>query len=269
MNRKKKLVEKMIFKSLLFFSVAGALLLNGDSSNRLKITILYDNYMCEKNTKTDWGYACLIEGIERPILFDTGAKGDILEYNINSLNIKLDNVKDLFFSHNHSDHTGGMDYILKMITGAKVYMVKSTTAATEDKIKDMKCSLIRIDKETEICKNVHSTGEMGTQLKEQALIINDSKGLIILTGCSHQGVVEIVQKARSIFNKNIYFLGGGFHLMNHSKEEVEKIISTLKELGVEKCGASHCTGDNAIKLFKEAFGNNFVELGTGKVLDFN
>ncbi len=67
-------------------------------------------------------------------------------------------------------------------------------------------------------------------------------------------------------DKNIYLVCGGFHLLNKSEEEVKKIISQFKDLGVQKVGATHCTGDQAIELFKEAYKENFVKMGIGKVI---
>ena len=69
-----------------------------------------------------------------------------------------------------------------------------------------------------------------------------------------------------MLKKNVYLVFGGFHLMRHSDEQIKKIISDFRELGVEKCGATHCTGDRQIKLFREAFGENYVDIGSGRVL---
>jgi 7,8-dihydropterin-6-yl-methyl-4-(beta-D-ribofuranosyl)aminobenzene 5'-phosphate synthase len=59
---------------------------------------------------------------------------------------------------------------------------------------------------------------------------------------------------------------GGFHLKNHSPEQIEKIIHEIKELGVQKIGPTHCTGDAAVSLFKKAWGVNFISMGVGKTV---
>jgi 7,8-dihydropterin-6-yl-methyl-4-(beta-D-ribofuranosyl)aminobenzene 5'-phosphate synthase len=56
-------------------------------------------------------------------------------------------------------------------------------------------------------------------------------------------------------------------LGNKSDTELHKIIASFKELNVEKCGATHCTGDKAVAMFKKAFGENYVPMGTGKVIE--
>jgi 7,8-dihydropterin-6-yl-methyl-4-(beta-D-ribofuranosyl)aminobenzene 5'-phosphate synthase len=62
---------------------------------------------------------------------------------------------------------------------------------------------------------------------------------------------------------------GGFHLMEKSEEEMDVIISGMKALGIVKCGATHCTGDEQIKMFRDAFGENYFDLGTGNIIVIN
>ena len=61
---------------------------------------------------------------------------------------------------------------------------------------------------------------------------------------------------------------GGFHLIEHSSKQVDKIIEQFRALGVKKCGATHCTGDKAIEQFKTAYGVDYVKMGTGKIITF-
>ena len=105
---------------------------------------------------------------------------------------------------------------------------------------------------------------MGIQIKEQALLIETSQGIILITGCAHPGIVDIVKKAKDVLKKDIYLVFGGFHLVETSANQVNRIIAEFEDLGVQKVGATHCTGDEAIELFKKAYGENFVALGVGK-----
>ena len=90
-----------------------------------------------------------------------------------------------------------------------------------------------------------------------------------MTGCSHPGIVEMLKEIKSKFNKNIYTVFGGFHLLDKSDDEMKKIIADMKALGVVKCGATHCTGVRQTEMIKEAFGTNFIELGVGNIIVFN
>jgi len=87
-----------------------------------------------------------------------------------------------------------------------------------------------------------------------------------MTGCAHPGIADMVKRAKNVLNKKIYLVFGGFHLMSKSENEVKEIINQFRDLGVMNVGATHCTGDGAIKLFKEAYGENFIRMGVGKKL---
>ena len=120
-----------------------------------------------------------------------------------------------------------------------------------------------------ICTNLYSSGEFSGPIPEQALVLNTKQGLVVMTGCSHPGIVEMLKEIKSKFKKNIYLVFGGFHLLEKSDDEMKTIIDNMKALGVVKCGATHCTGERQTELIKEAFKTNFVELGVGNTIILN
>jgi 7,8-dihydropterin-6-yl-methyl-4-(beta-D-ribofuranosyl)aminobenzene 5'-phosphate synthase len=233
----------------------------------LKFTILYDNYLYEQGTKPDWGFSCLIEGTEKVILFDTGTQPDILLHNVDHLGVDLKKVETIVISHDHHDHIGGLPKVLDRNHDVSVYMPVSFAYEIVRSVESKNAEVVSVDNPVEICPNVYSTGEMGVQIKEQSLIINTKKGLIIVTGCSHQGIVNILKRAKKLFDRPIYLVFGGFHLGGMADAKVEAIIQDFNEIGVEKCGATHCTGDRPIELFKKAFGDNYAPMGTGRILE--
>jgi len=237
--------------------------------NRITITILYDNYTFSEGLKEDWGFSCIVEGAEKVILFDTGTKSDILFYNIDRLHVDPKNVELTVITHNHSDHTGGLFSFLSKNNKVSVYLPISFPEEFFERVEKTKARAIAVKDPVEICEDVFLTGEMGDSIKEQSMILNTSQGLVIITGCSHQGIVNILERAREMFDRRIYLVFGGFHLLRHSESEVKGIISRFKELGVLKVGATHCTGDKAIELFREAYGENFVRMGVGKVVSIS
>jgi len=114
-----------------------------------------------------------------------------------------------------------------------------------------------------ICQHIFTSGEFDYQIPEQALVLDTKQGLVVMTGCSHPGIVAMLEKIKADFNKNIYMVFGGFHLLQKTDKEMDSIISELKALGVVKCGATHCTGEKQIRMFKDSFGENYFELGAG------
>jgi 7,8-dihydropterin-6-yl-methyl-4-(beta-D-ribofuranosyl)aminobenzene 5'-phosphate synthase len=233
----------------------------------LRFTVLYDNYLHQEGTKTDWGFSCLIEGTEKTILFDTGTQPQILMHNVKILNVDLKKVDQIVISHIHEDHTGGLWTVLEQNPKVTVFFPVSFPPEFRRRVEGLKAKVQTVDKPLEICRNVFLTGEMGDDIKEESLIVDSPKGLIIVTGCSHQGIVNILRRAKQVVDKPIYFVFGGFHLGGKPDAEIQEIIGAFKTLGVEKCGATHCTGDQAIAMFKKAFGENYVPMGTGKVIE--
>jgi 7,8-dihydropterin-6-yl-methyl-4-(beta-D-ribofuranosyl)aminobenzene 5'-phosphate synthase len=233
----------------------------------IRFTVLYDNYLYREGTKADWGFSCLIEGTKKTILFDTGTQPQILMHNVEVLGVDLKKVDQIVISHNHDDHTGGLPAVLEKNPNITVLFPISFPAEFGRRVESLKAKARTVDQSVEICRNVYLTGEMGDEIKEQSLIIDTAKGLIIVTGCSHQGILNILKRAKEILDKPIYLVFGGFHLGRKSDAEMQEIIAGFKSLKVEKCGATHCTGDAQIAMFKKAFGENYVPMGTGRVIE--
>lgn len=246
-----------------FFLFGNTLSLEGGS---ITITILYDNYPFAEGLKTDWGFSCIIKGIEKTILFDTGTQSDILFHNVKSLNVSFKDIDLVPLSHNHGDHTGGLFAFLKENNKVTVYVPASFPNSFKQRVKDTGAKIVSVDEPVEICKNVHLTGEITGPVNEQALILDTKKGLVVITGCAHPGIAGMVKRAKEVVKKDVYLVFGGFHLRGKSEAEVKEIIRQFKEMGVQKVGATHCTGDLAIGLFKQAYGENFVPMGVGRVI---
>ena len=95
----------------------------------MKITIIYDNTAYKKSFQADWGFSCLVEVDNTPkILFDTGADGSILLSNMKKLNINPDSIEEVFISHVHFDHTGGLSAFLNVNSDVK-YMRQNRSGA--------------------------------------------------------------------------------------------------------------------------------------------
>lgn len=231
--------------------------------------VIYDNYAFRKGTVADWGFSVLLTGLEKEILFDTGTKPEIFESNIKNIGIDPRSIDLLVLSHEHLDHTGGISSFVRMKTGIPVIMPVSFSSAFKQRMTDLGLKPVLIKAPSLICKNLYTSGEFEFQIPEKALVLDTKKGLAVLTGCAHPGIINMLRKIKNDFGKNIYMVCGGFHLMNKTEEEMKIIISEMKELGIVKCGATHCTGEKQIKIFRESFGENYVELGTGNRIVVN
>ncbi len=233
------------------------------------VRVIYDNYTRVDSLTAHWGYSVVIEGLEKMILFDTGTKPDIFASNFRKMGLDASEIDLLVLSHEHGDHTGGISSFVKMKTDIPVIIPHSFTKEFKQRMDSLGLKPLLVKEPATICENLYTSGEFDFPLAEQALVLNTKQGLVVMTGCSHPGIVEMLKEIKSSFNKNIYMVFGGFHLLEKSEEEMDAIISGMKALGVVKCGATHCTGDKQIKMFRDAFGGNYFELSAGNTIEIN
>jgi 7,8-dihydropterin-6-yl-methyl-4-(beta-D-ribofuranosyl)aminobenzene 5'-phosphate synthase len=233
--------------------------------NHLSITVVYDNNPYKQELQTEWGFSAYITGAEKTILFDTGGSSILLD-NMEKLEIEPNSIDTVVLSHIHADHTGGLNSFLEKNSNIIIYPLQSFPTKFKENARSYGVEIVEVNEHVKICENVYSTGQLGTTIKEQSLIIRTNKGLVIITGCAHPGIVKIITKAKEFLNDNILFVMGGFHLGLTTKGDTEKIISSLKQLGVQYVAPTHCTGEKARKLFARHFGPNYIDIGAGKTI---
>lgn len=229
------------------------------------IKIYYDNTSVNKEVKTAWGFSALVKYKGRNLLFDTGGDARILLSNMKTMGSDPKFIWHILISHDHWDHTGGLPKALH--ADQKVYLLKSFSRGLKDQIKSSGAHVVEVKRFQEIAAGVYTTGELGETIKEQSLIIDTDKGLIIITGCSHPGIVHIVRETKEHFKKEIFLVLGGFHLYDLSGEKIKLIIKKLRSLGVKKIAPCHCTGEKAIPLFQREYQKDFIKVGAGSIID--
>jgi 7,8-dihydropterin-6-yl-methyl-4-(beta-D-ribofuranosyl)aminobenzene 5'-phosphate synthase len=235
-------------------------------SKTLTITIVYDNNAYDPRLKTAWGFSCLLEYRGQMILFDTGGDSPTLLANMDALGIDPSGIEVVVLSHIHGDHTGGLSGLLPMAgDGLIVFVPQSFPARFKDAVR-IRAQLVEVFEPREIGEEVYTTGEMGTGIIEQSLAVRTDEGLVVVTGCAHPGIVEIVRKAMALSGGEVYLVLGGFHLGGKSQREIEGIISEFRRLGVRKVAPCHCTGEQAIRMFRQEYGEDFFQAGAGKVI---
>jgi 7,8-dihydropterin-6-yl-methyl-4-(beta-D-ribofuranosyl)aminobenzene 5'-phosphate synthase len=234
----------------------------------MEIKILFDNIASDKKFATGWGLSYLING---NILFDTGNKPKPLLENMRQAGVKVSDIKTVIISHDHWDHTGGLWALLKENPKLKVYGCFDFSKKFKNKVKALGAELIYCESFTEIQKGIYTTGSMAGRymakyLPEQSLVLKTSKGLTVLTGCAHPGIVNIIERVRENIKGNIYLAIGGFHLKRSFKKTILKIIEKFKELKIKKAAPSHCSGEKAINMFNEEYAKDFIKIKVGETI---
>lgn len=103
---------------------------------------------------------------------------------------------------------------------------------------------------------------------EQFLLVKTQKGLVVILGCSHRGIINMLEYARVIGKeRRICLVVGGMHLMRSGKARVRKVIDALKAIRVDKIAPCHCTGPDAIAALKDAFPRRFIPCSTGDAIE--
>jgi 7,8-dihydropterin-6-yl-methyl-4-(beta-D-ribofuranosyl)aminobenzene 5'-phosphate synthase len=263
-----------------------------------QVTVLYDAFGKVSTMQKDWGYAAYIEYGGKRILFDTGNNPDTLAQNAKAKGIDLSRLDFVVMSHRHGDHMGGMTYLLSVNPKVKIYAPKEgfgvyggdlpstfyrkdASLPPEQRYYDGNPpDLMRfgaawpganfqlVDKDIEIVPGIYLialvSDKPGTlELRELSLAISTPEGMMIVVGCSHPGIDKIVETAAKI-NPRIHFVAGGFHLVVSKDDEIEKIVTALRDkFKVAYVAPGHCTGEPTFTALKKAFGERYLYAGLG------
>jgi len=265
-----------------------------------KITTLVENTVAQsgKNLIGEHGLSFYIETQSNKILFDTG-QNLAISNNAQVLGIDLSLIDTVILSHGHYDHTGGLKSLLECnrdftlyahpdVFGQKVKGAndKYIGIPVEKSFLEEKGIEIRLDRNPiQISPGVMTTGEIpletdfehvesvfylkkenvviaDTLADDQAVILDTDKGLTVLLGCSHRGVINTLNHvARLTASKRINAILGGLHLGKASDSKLNIIMDHLGGFGLEKIGVGHCTGTRAFLALSNEFPNR-VSLNT-------
>mgnify|MGYP000061170944 CR=1 FL=1 len=211
----------------------------------MKITILYDNTAFKNDLTPDWGFSALVEAHGRTLLFDTGAEGSVLLGNMQKLGVQPESIEEVFISHNHFDHLGGLSEFLSKNRKVDIY-VPPTVRGIHNAHK-----ITRLEKPTRLHDHFFSTGELDHI--EQSLAVETDKGLVLVVGCSHPPMDQILSAA-SRFG-TLYGIVGGLHGFREFElfENLQLICPT------------HCT--QHIGEIKSRYPDHYLEGGAGKVIE--
>ena len=278
----------------------------GSNTKRLRLTTISEN-TATNGCIGEWGLSVLVETDEITLLFDAGQHISAA-YNAGILGVNLKNIDRIVLSHGHFDHTGGLKEILQrsgsveIIGHPDIWDAKYRCLPEQKKhyigipflqtdLESIGASFLLSRTPVHITDDIMTTGEIpminnfekhdrmlcveknGTLYPDEimddlSLIIRTDYGLVVILGCAHRGVINILKHARKITGVDeINAVVGGLHLFRSSEEEVDQTISALSEFNIKLLGASHCTGFAASVELAQQFPETFIMNNAGTIID--
>jgi len=253
----------------------------------LQVTTLVENTKGEHLALlNEHGISFYIEKDGRKLLFDTG-QSDAFLYNADQMKIDLTDLEYVVLSHGHYDHSGGLIHLIEMTSSFNLVMGKGFfnekfayrnnsyeflgNNFNEDFLTDNDINYRFVEDDvTELIPGVYvitnfprknenevinprfkilKDGKFEQDLfnDEVLVTIDTPKGLVVILGCSHPGMRNMLDAAKSLLSKPIYAVLGGTHLVEAHGEMFDMSIDYLNNEGIKVVGVSHCTGQQAME----------------------
>ena len=269
-----------------------------------RITILYDAFTNNPELTPDWGYAALVEFDGMRILFDTGNDAAIFEVNIKRLRVDLTRLDMVVLSHRHGDHTSGLRYVLSVNPHVPIYApadeaflnVTPSAFLTQSPDASLPAKMRYFGGKTPSAPTTHGTAWPGVRFRnvaglqkiaprihlvstvsetpgfrdmpEVSLVLDTARGPIVIVGCSHPGIENILANVTLQTHKaEVYEIIGGMHLLLATPAQVDHVVAELVDrYHVQRIAPGHCTGEHVFAVLQKQFGKEYVYAGISEAL---
>jgi 7,8-dihydropterin-6-yl-methyl-4-(beta-D-ribofuranosyl)aminobenzene 5'-phosphate synthase len=241
------------------------------------------------------------------ILMDAGPPPDVALQNANVMKVGIHSLDAIVISHGHYDHAGGLIQILRSIGRPTLVLAHPLAFVPKfaykpnlkfigaefnhESVKDAGGVLLTARNSVPIATGVIASGEIPRETDfekvegfwtvaneyflqdmmtdDQSVVINiKEKGLVIISGCAHAGIINTVTNAEKIAGTDdIYAIVGGFHLADASNKRIEATLDQLSRIQPKRLYPCHCTGSRAMNRFLESFGERLAAVRTGDVIE--
>lgn len=267
----------------------------------MKIVILMEDTCGDPSCSYEHGLSVYVETKKHKLLIDTGAT-DAFMHNAAKLSIDLTKVDTVILSHGHYDHAGGILSFYEQNKTARIYMQRSACGdhyhgeryiGIDKRIEKLDSVRMldgddRLDEELFLFSGITgreyfaesnlalSKRDGGETIPddfahEQCLVITQDGENTLISGCAHNGILNIISRYRQMFAQDPVQVISGFHMMKkdaYTNEEAETIKRTAQRLcGMETIFyTGHCTGDQAMQLMAPILGEKLVRIHSGMIV---
>lgn len=243
------------------------------------------------------------------VLMDAGPSPEVVLHNADAVNVDLKKIDTILLSHGHYDHLGGLIGVLKRVSDPVIVLAHPQTFDPKfayrqhlkyigptfslSEIQAAGGVLLLARDPVKIGEGVTSSGEIkrstafeevdgfwkvddelfiqDNMLDDQSLIINiRGKGLVIIAGCAHSGIINTIKQAQRITGiSGVHAVLGGFHLNNADAKRIAATTKELLKIDPSIIGPCHCTGSKAVRRFTKTFKDRCKPLRVGDRLEIN
>ena len=277
-----------------------------DEAKGAKVTIIVDNTP-SPGFQSEHGFSALLDTGKRRVLFDTG-QGPAFAGNMEKLGVANDEIEAVVLSHGHYDHTGGLPAILRAMPRVPVFAhpsividryaagkghVRSVAVpeASRRLIMSPETKMVWCEAPLLLGDEAGITGQVPRLTSyedtggpffvypdckvpdlipdDMAMWVRTGKGLLVVTGCCHSGLVNTLRHAMRLSGEQrLHCVIGGFHLCSAAEERLSSTIEDLEKMSPGLIVPCHCTGETAIFRMKKVFGERVVTCSSGSEFVF-
>jgi 7,8-dihydropterin-6-yl-methyl-4-(beta-D-ribofuranosyl)aminobenzene 5'-phosphate synthase len=247
--------------------------IKGENMNKVesvRVTTVVDNNIWKEGLACSWGLSFYLEAFtgdkKHVVLMDTSGSFQTFSSNAAKLGLNLSEVEAIFVSHWHGDHCGALSQLLSLLKPQPMVYVPSENFFGLREIRSARGIPCICHKPIEFVDGMMSTGEVPSGLSEHSLLVNvKNKGLVVLVGCSHSGIINTLKHAQKVSGVDkINAVIGGFHIS--SLGEGLRVGEFLLELDVKLVSTCHCTSNDAKQGIAKILGEGCVKNGSGKII---
>lgn len=272
---------------------------------KFEAIVLRDNSVARDGLKAGHGLSMLLRTAVGSIIFDCGDSAETWE-NADAMGVDLSEVCCVTLSHGHYDHTNGLPALLQRLGGAMVIGHPAVFEPrwadregggreyigppnTREELEAMGAIFELSADSVEVAPDVMTTGEVprvsdlapespqllverdGQVMEDDfvddiSLIARMDEGDVLLTGCAHAGLVNIVARAAELTGRCPVSIAGGTHLARETEERIALVAADIYERGVRQVAPMHCSGERGADLLKQHFAGDTLRAGVGSTI---
>jgi 7,8-dihydropterin-6-yl-methyl-4-(beta-D-ribofuranosyl)aminobenzene 5'-phosphate synthase len=225
-----------------------------------------------QETSSD-GLSIYVKFKGKAVLLCTGGKSDSLLQDLDAMDLDADLIEAVIFFDGHSDNLQDPPSLLSStVKRPKIYV--SATVPQELFQQDLQADVVSVRKPISVLPGAWLLGPIvfndeGDAVFEQVLVLDQPDGLVVIVSCDNPGIIPLVDRVREVFGyRKIKVVAGGFHLQGRSKNEIREISLRLQQKGVKSLALSSCTGNAALKIFRQEWGDHNVSFDPGDTVGF-